>query len=121
MGNRYKTENTIEFSKTRITIYITKTIYDAIEKIKDAKPERYAMIKKRFDGESLFYRFCKLAFYPNNYEREELAYEARYFKAAGEAVETKVWFNTFDHFGLLPKYLLCNIATNLTILKHNKI
>ncbi len=55
MGNRYKTENTIEFSKTRITIYITKTIYDAIEKIartqyKDSRSingviETYAVIQ----------------------------------------------------------------------------
>lgn len=85
---------------------IFKKGYDAIEKIKDAKPERYAMIKKRFDGESLFYRFCKLAFYPNNYEREELAYEARYFKEAGEAVETKVWFNTFDHFWVIAEVFI---------------
>lgn len=32
-----KTENTIEFSDTRITIYLTKAIYDAIEKVARTK------------------------------------------------------------------------------------
>ena len=77
-----------------------------MDKIKESNPERYAMIKKRFDGESLFYRFCKLAFHPASYDKEELAYEARYFKAAGEAVETKVWFNTFDHFWVVAELFI---------------
>ena len=85
---------------------IFKKGYDAMEKIKDSNPERYAMIKKRFDGESLFYRFCKLVYYPKNYKREELAYEAHYFKEAGDAVETKVWFNTFDQFWTIAEIFL---------------
>lgn len=77
---------------------IFKKGYKALAPLEESEPERYAVYKKRFDGESMFYRFCKLSYHCNAFDREELAREAVIFKAAGEALETKVWYNTFDTF-----------------------
>lgn len=92
---------------------IFKKGYDALEEIKESDPNRYALCKKRLDGESLFYRYCKMAFYPTEYSREELGREARYFKKAGEAVEALTWFNTFDKFWAVAQLFLIQYCDDI--------
>ncbi len=77
---------------------IFKKGYEALDKIKDSNPERYALEKKRFDGESLFYRYLKMTFYHDNYDKTELAREAKVFREIGPTIDLRVWFNTFDQF-----------------------
>lgn len=50
MAIKHKPENTIEFSDKGITIYLTKAIYDAIEKVAGSSPA-FGSKKKR---ESIF-------------------------------------------------------------------
>lgn len=61
--------------------------YEAIEKVQEKDPTRYANLKMRLDRESLFYRFMKVAFYPEHYTNEERIEEIGNFEKITNAVK----------------------------------
>lgn len=62
MGIRYKAENTIEFAKTSITIYLTKAIYDAIEKIAKTRYRDFRSVKGVIQTYAVIQLYSRLGF-----------------------------------------------------------
>ena len=71
--------------------------YEAIAKIEKSEPERYARAKRHMDTESLFYRFMKVAFYPEHYTNEERIEEIGNFEQMAKVAKLKVVCNNQDY------------------------
>ncbi len=76
---------------------IFKKGYEAIAPLEEKEPEKYAKLKTRLDRESLFYRFMKVAFYPEKYTNEERIEEIGNFEKITKAVKLKVVCNKDDY------------------------
>ncbi len=67
--------------------------YKVIERLKEENPKKYEKLKLRLDRESLFYRFMKVAFYPEHYTNDERIEEIGNFEKISKAVKLRVVCN----------------------------
>ena len=71
--------------------------YRAIAHLEKEAPEKYKKLKRRMDTESLFYRFMKVAFYPEHYTNEERIEEIGNFEKMAKAAHLQMICNGRDY------------------------
>ena len=92
----------VEFVKETEKIFAKG--YAALLPLEKSAQDEYEKYKTRLDVESLFYRYCKLAFHHYLFDRQELYEEVKVIRETGRKKDIRVWFNTFDSF-----YSVCDI------------
>ena len=76
---------------------IFKKGYAEIEKLKESNPGKFDKLKFRLDRESLFYRFMKVAFYPEHYTNDERIEEIGIFEQISKKANLRVVCNKDDY------------------------
>ena len=71
--------------------------YQAIASVEKSEPQRYEKLKRRLDTESLFYRFMKVAFYPEHYTNDERIEEIGNFEKMAKVAKLTAVCNGQDY------------------------